>query len=651
MTGPDLRHDPVPGTLDSSPPGGVDSPVPLAHGRWTAELRNDELADIAHDGVVLLRAVRVVVRDQDWGTVPPHRRSLDIEPAGDSLLIRLRVDHGEADASAPLLSWDGEIEFSPSGLAVRATCRARAPFRRNRIGLVVLHPMSDAGRRFTVTDPAGAEHDGAFPVEIGPHQPLRDVAALRWSTGHLQARLALTGDVFETEDQRNWTDASFKTYSTPLTEPFPVAVQPGDEIVQTATLTVTTLGEPARTEPGPVTPARLTLGDPAGVLPEIALAASTAVLDPVDVHARAALVHATGRGPHIDQPAEHVAPPGGAGGGLHGPGRAPAGRPHLDRASAEAGRWSADLDVRLIADDPAAVTDALPALVELPVRRLGVFSPSTHVTEPELWQAVSSSDGGAVPAGALVGGARSHFTELNRQLHRLPTDLPALTFSITPQMHTIEREHIVDSVGAQRVVATNAVRLAAGRPVDIGPVTLKPRFNAVATTAGLPVVPDDSDPRVQTSDPRQGTPFAAAWLIASVDALAVPGVRSLTLMETTGPRGLRPMADGPVYPAWTAAAWLTELAGRAGRPVLGALPDRVSALAADVGDETVLLIANLDRTTVTITLDLPACRAVLTSDPLGPGEAVAVRAGANGAEPVEVALPSDTAVRIVLGRS
>ena len=30
-----------------------------------------------------------------------------------------------------------------------------------------------------------------------------------------------TGDVFEMEDQRNWTDASFKTYCTPLRQPFP----------------------------------------------------------------------------------------------------------------------------------------------------------------------------------------------------------------------------------------------------------------------------------------------------------------------------------------------------------------------------------------------------------------------------------------------
>ena len=39
---------------------------------WSLELRGDELADLAYDGVVVLRAVQAVVRDRNWdpaGTV------------------------------------------------------------------------------------------------------------------------------------------------------------------------------------------------------------------------------------------------------------------------------------------------------------------------------------------------------------------------------------------------------------------------------------------------------------------------------------------------------------------------------------------------------------------------------------------------------
>ena len=47
-----------------------------------------------------------------------------------------------------------------------------------------------------------------------------------------------SGDIFEMEDQRNWTDASYKTYSTPLALPFPVEVTAGTSIAQSVTLTL-----------------------------------------------------------------------------------------------------------------------------------------------------------------------------------------------------------------------------------------------------------------------------------------------------------------------------------------------------------------------------------------------------------------------------
>ena len=36
--------------------------------------------------------------------------------------------------------------------------------------------------------------------------------------------------LFEMEDQRNWTDASYKTYGTPLALPFPAEINVGHKI-------------------------------------------------------------------------------------------------------------------------------------------------------------------------------------------------------------------------------------------------------------------------------------------------------------------------------------------------------------------------------------------------------------------------------------
>ena len=36
--------------------------------------------------------------------------------------------------------------------------------------------------------------------------------------------MIFNGETFEMEDQRNWTDASFKTYCTPLSLPYPIKI-------------------------------------------------------------------------------------------------------------------------------------------------------------------------------------------------------------------------------------------------------------------------------------------------------------------------------------------------------------------------------------------------------------------------------------------
>src|SRR6185369_13210686 len=52
------------------------------------------------------------------------------------------------------------------------------------------------------------------------------------------AGIAFAGEIFEMEDQRNWSDASFKTYSTPQSLPKPVTVTPGAQVQHAVTLSL-----------------------------------------------------------------------------------------------------------------------------------------------------------------------------------------------------------------------------------------------------------------------------------------------------------------------------------------------------------------------------------------------------------------------------
>ena len=82
----------------------------------------------------------------------------------------------------------------------------------NRAGFVVLHPAWLAGQKLKVTHVDDREEETRFPERISPSQPVFDIRALSHEVAPgLWATCRMEGDTFEMEDQRNWTDASYKT--------------------------------------------------------------------------------------------------------------------------------------------------------------------------------------------------------------------------------------------------------------------------------------------------------------------------------------------------------------------------------------------------------------------------------------------------------
>lgn len=559
-----------------------------AGGPWSLELRDDELADIMYDGRSVLRGVRAVVRDRNWDTAP-------------LVIDRIR----ETDATLTLhvrsvglgSSFRGVVRVEARGerLVVIADLESEHPFETNRTGLVVLHPPTLAGAEMRVTHPGGGVEATAFPVEISPHQPVRDIAGLAWEHDGLAVRMRFVGDVFEMEDQRNWTDASFKTYSRPLALPFPYAVDAGERIVQTIELdVVATAGIAAAEEQ---TRIDLTAG---GAFPAIAVAASTAPgVEPVfEPNGSAVLVEVDLATPNW--------------------------RAALGRAAAS----ELPLDVRFVLsdDDPDAIVSGAEALRGLTIARVTAFPPtgdSRHVSDASSLAALRDALVRARVDPAVVGGARSHFTELNREHHRLPSDLDGVVFSITPLFHSLGTEQLVESIAMQRLVAEQAVRIAgsiAGAPVHIGPIGLRPHFNDVATTP--PPRPAHDDLRegygpalLDAADPRMDADELAVWTIASAAALAVPGVATLTYFEEWGPRGIRDEsgAERPVAAAVRALADLSD------RTLLhGASPDGLVWAIGGRGDDGVerVLVANLAREGRTLRITTPTGHAGVHLGPL-----------------------------------
>ena len=344
------------------------------------------------------------MRDRNWGTIKPLVTDFEADRNLDSFQVSFTVTCREREID---FVWQGELSGTATGRIVYAMRgRARSSFLRNRIGFCVLHPIAEcAGRPCTLEKTDEAIEESRFPDAISPHQPFTDLRArTREVVPGVSARGELDGEVFETEDQRNRTDATYKTYSTPLERPFPVMITAGESVEQTVTLdlqgALVSAEPPASAEPQDA-PIRLTPG-PTGRLPRLGLVAAdhgVALTDrELERLARLRLDHL-----RVDvRPSD------------------PCCQEALVQASRDAERLGTSLHVALTlaagqeADDLLHIAALMESLVAN-VSALLVFH-ERETTTTSAWIELARKTLNAVrPAAAIAGGTNAYFTELNRR--------------------------------------------------------------------------------------------------------------------------------------------------------------------------------------------------------------------------------------------
>ena len=254
---------------------GIDQPPPacvlLRAGTLSLVLGQGDLRTIRLGDREVIRGIYVAVRDRNWDTIPARLSDQQIEADAESFTVRFRAEHRQDEID---FAWDGLIQGTASGtVTFTMTGEARSTFLRNRIGFCILHPIRECAGR-----PASSRMSTARPVMPPSLARSRRTSRSRTcgrsrtrSPPSLWAEVRFEGDTFEMEDQRNWTDASFKTYCTPLGRPFPVEVAQGTRIEQSVTLRLTgTLPaiEPDRRD----APATITVSrSPIGPFPRIGM--------------------------------------------------------------------------------------------------------------------------------------------------------------------------------------------------------------------------------------------------------------------------------------------------------------------------------------------------------------------------------------------
>jgi D-apionolactonase len=497
----------------------------------------------------VLRGVYAAVRDRNWGTVPGALRERHREVDRDRFVIEFVCEHRQGEID---FVWEGRLTGEADG-TVRYEFKgeARSTFWRNRIGFCVLHPIREcAGVSARQVRVGGEVLEGEFPVRIEPQifgrSSFRDLRKVSHPVGDgIWAEVEFAGEVFEMEDQRNWTDASYKTYGTPLALPFPVEVKAGTRVEQAVTLRLT----------GP------------GVVHGVEAATPL-------------VVQSDTRG-GSDGPVELRIPTGGwarlpsIGLGIASHGRAlrtgevawlrrlPLAHLRVDLRLGEEG-WRGLLDqavresselgvgVELAVHLPRAGEAGLAGLAERMQRLAGPWArvlalrDGESATRPETVRSVREVMGRfGVPCGV---GSDCNFCELNRDqaLGRVRVDdADFLFWSINPQVHATDGQSVMETLEVLRDTVLTARDFARGRPLVVTPVTLKQRFNPVATGSEARPLPGELPAQV---DVRQMCLFGAAWTLGCVRALAMAGVESVTLFETTGWRGVMESDSGSLLP-------------------------------------------------------------------------------------------------------
>ena len=210
----------------------------LRAGRLTCMYKAGNLRYIKSGDVEIIRMIYGALRNEDWETITPLITNEIIEEKNGGFKITYTATYTAKGIHYSAGFYiegkaDNIIIFSMKGIALNG-------FKKNRIGLCVLHPLKECcGKTVLITKPGEEIYESIFPALIAPYQPFKEVQKMKWQPCEdLYVQLDLTGDVFETEDQRNWSDSSFKTYCTPLDIPFPVWVKEGEELEQTVTLKV-----------------------------------------------------------------------------------------------------------------------------------------------------------------------------------------------------------------------------------------------------------------------------------------------------------------------------------------------------------------------------------------------------------------------------
>jgi len=517
----------------------------LTAGKWALVYTEGRLKNFSFNGQLLVTEIYFALRDNNWGTIPFRIDNFAANEAAGSFRLDFRAVHEQGGIA---FEWEGSITGDANSVVSYSfKGKSKSSFLKNRIGMCVLLPSTISGMPCQVEHMDGSLKKGNLPATIEPHQPFLGIKKITvYPDAGTTASIEFEGDEFEMEDQRNWTDASFKIYCTPLSVPFPVAVKSGDTFSQSVSVRLASESEAADVEVREkLNVYALESGHPL-CEPKLSLGSCiTKALSERQLNLVKALGFTHLRFDyHFDKGDEQltsILPQ------LHETGA------KLFLAVFFTGNWQKELEtIKKLLEKYKEEIDSLI-----------IFQQGVKVITEETLRAIRSElQGMSVRLGS---GTNGYFTQINRE--RLPAEcLDFISYSNNPQVHAFDNESIMSTVEGQIANIETCRLLFKDLPIFISPVSMKIRWNPDAT--GETILRPSQCPL--DIDARQVSLFAAAWFLKSIAACAQKDVSGISFFELVGKKGLMedtkcdqdyyfPSAPDMIYPLyfafWALRGW------------------------------------------------------------------------------------------------
>lgn len=539
----------------------------FAVGPLSFTLTGGHVRAIRFEGIEIVRGIQYLVRDRDWATLSPTISDLWIKEGPEDLAIRFAARCTGPDGDR--LAYRAHIRAHAAGLLFTVEAEAIDAVTTNRLGFCLLHPAALAGAPLLVGHGDGATEQSRFPERIAPWQPFTGIAMLAHRQDGLTVSCRLEGEGFEMEDQRNWSDASYKTYVRPLARPWPYVVPAGT--IDRQSIDIAISGTAARIATPHERVIAVEIGRPAGTMPRIGLALSPTQAAP-DRANRSALRDLGVQ----DLLLSFHAQDGHALAEMQALADVVDGLPQrrtLECVIAATGDLDAEL--RRIAGHAARARLAIDAVAVYPAPDLQSTPPGSAWPACPPLADIYAAARRVFPGVPVGGGMYGYFTELNRK--RPPVEaLDFVSHATCPIVHAADDLSIMQSLEAIPHIVRSARAIIGDTPYRLGPVTIGMRQNPY----GSRTMPNARRERIAmaTLDPRQDGQFAAAWTIGYAAATQEAGLDTLTLGALTGPLGV--IGDDGPRPVFDAIEMLTALAGRKRHACRSTAPDRIAAIAA-----------------------------------------------------------------------